>query len=72
MCVLGEPGDAAGYYEMLEVPRDAPPEVIKRQYYFLARKFHPDKNLDDPAAKARFQKLGEAYQVLADPQLRAR
>lgn len=64
--------DAAGYYEVLEVPTDAPPDLIKRQYYLLARKYHPDKNLNDPEAHARFQKLGEAYQVLADPQLRKR
>lgn len=53
-------------YDILEVPTDASQEEIRRQYYKLARKFHPDKNRDDPEAKVKFQKLGEAYQVLGD------
>eukprot|EP01025_Chloroclados_australasicus_P018817 TRINITY_DN20021_c0_g1_i8.p1 TRINITY_DN20021_c0_g1~~TRINITY_DN20021_c0_g1_i8.p1 ORF type:complete len:428 (-),score=57.27 TRINITY_DN20021_c0_g1_i8:188-1471(-) len=60
------------YYEMLQVPRDAGPELIRKQYYMLARKYHPDKSPNDPVANERFQKLGEAYQVLANPDLRAR
>lgn len=52
------------YYDILEVPTDAKTEDIRRQYYKLARKYHPDKNPDDPQAKKRFQQIGEAYQVL--------
>ena len=51
------------FYDLLGVPKDAAPETIKRQYYLLARKMHPDKNPDDPEAKAKFQRLGEAYQA---------
>ena len=47
------------------MPRDATPDQIKKQYYLRAREHHPDKNQDDPLAKERFQKLGEAYQVRA-------
>src|ERR1051326_3817642 len=59
------------YYEGLEVARGAPAEEIKRAYRKLAVKFHPDKNPDDPHAEEKFKELGEAYDVLMDPDKRA-
>ncbi|CBZ55898.1 DnaJ homologue, related [Neospora caninum Liverpool] len=58
-------------YDALEVPTDATQDEIRRQYYKLARKYHPDKNREDPEAKVKFQKVGEAYQVLGDEDRRA-
>jgi curved DNA-binding protein len=58
------------YYETLGVARDASPEVIKSAYRKLARKYHPDvsKAAD---AEARFKEIGEAGEVLRDPEKRA-
>ena len=58
------------YYEVLGVSRDASADDIKRAYRKLARKFHPDVS-KEPAAEERFKELGEAYEVLRDPEKRA-
>lgn len=68
---LGVPGEV-DYYALLEVSRDADAATIKRQYYILARKWHPDKNPDNAEATERFQQLGQAYQVLSNAELRAK
>ena len=63
------------YYNSLEIPATAEPAVIKRQYYLLARKYHPDKQKDgDDTQQAadKFKEIAEAYQVLSDPTLRQR
>src|ERR1044071_9568794 len=59
------------YYEVLGVPRGAPEDEVKRAYRKLVVKFHPDKNPNDPHAEERFKELGEAYDVLIDPDKRA-
>lgn len=58
------------YYDLLGVSHTATALDIKKAYRKAAIKLHPDKNPDDPQAIARFQAVGEAYQVLSDDRLR--
>lgn len=59
------------YYEVLGLPRDATEEDLKKAYRKLAVKYHPDKNPGDKTAEEKFKELGEAYEILSDPQQRA-
>ncbi|MCP9791662.1 molecular chaperone DnaJ [Vulcanococcus limneticus] len=61
----------ADYYDLLGVSRDADADTLKRAYRRLARQYHPDIN-KDPGAEDRFKEIGRAYEVLSDPQTRAR
>uniref|UniRef100_A0A6Q2XLS4 DnaJ homolog subfamily A member 3, mitochondrial n=2 Tax=Esox lucius TaxID=8010 RepID=A0A6Q2XLS4_ESOLU len=54
------------FYTVLGVPRTASQKEIKKAYYQMAKKYHPDTNKDDPKAKEKFAKLAEAYEVLGD------
>lgn len=58
------------YYKILGVDRKADQEEIKKVYRKLARKFHPDVSKEKDA-EAKFKEVGEAYEVLKDPQKRA-
>jgi molecular chaperone DnaJ len=62
---------ARDYYETLGVSRDADKEEIKQAYRRLARKYHPDVNKES-GAEERFKEINRAYEVLSEPEVRAR
>ena len=55
------------YYEVLGVDKKASESDLKKAFRSKARKFHPDKNPDDPDAEARFKEVQEAYAILSNP-----
>jgi molecular chaperone DnaJ len=59
------------YYEVLGVGREAGDQEIKGAYRELAKRYHPDRNPDDPGAEDKFKEASEAYSVLSDSQKRA-
>jgi curved DNA-binding protein len=58
------------YYKVLGLERGATQDQVKRAYRKLARKYHPDLN-KDAGAESAFKELGEAYEVLGDPEKRS-
>merc|ERR1712155_89958 len=59
------------YYSILGIPKNSNQKDIKKAYYQLAKKYHPDTNKDDPTAMKKFQEVSEAYEVLSDDEKRA-
>ena len=62
------------YYKVLGIARDADERTIKKAWRTLSKKFHPDKSkdMDSEAATKRFSEINSAYEVLSNPELRAR
>ncbi len=60
------------YYKELGLEKGASADDIKKAFRKLAREFHPDANPNNPEAEERFKRISEAYEVLSDPQKRAK
>ena len=60
------------YYKILGVDKTIAQKDVKRAYLKRAKQFHTDLHPDDPKAKAKFQALTEAYDVIGDPEKRAK
>ncbi|KAJ5542146.1 Heat shock protein DnaJ [Penicillium sp. DV-2018c] len=59
------------FYEILDVPQAASASEIKKQFYSLSMRHHPDRNRDDPNASQRFARISAAYNVLGDASKRS-
>ncbi|KAL3617849.1 hypothetical protein CASFOL_038170 [Castilleja foliolosa] len=53
-------------YEILGISNDATRDEIKKAFHSLAKKYHPDANKNNPAAKRKFQEIRDAYEVIPD------
>ena len=58
------------YYKILGVDKNIPQDEVRAAYRKRAKQFHPDLHPNDPKAKAKFQALNEAYEVIGDPENR--
>lgn len=60
------------FYEVLGVPKNADETTIKKAYRKVALKYHPDRNPDNKEAEEKFKEAAEAYEILSDPDKKAR
>ena len=60
------------YYEVIGVPKTASEDEIKKAYRKLAKKYHPDLKPNNKEAEAKFKEVNEAYEVLSDPEKKAK
>jgi curved DNA-binding protein CbpA len=67
---LANTNTSPDYYEVLQISSNAEPETIHRVYRLLAQRYHPDNR--ETGSDDRFRELSEAYQVLGDPERRAK
>ena len=58
------------YYKILGVDKNIPQKDVRKAYLKRTKQFHPDLHPNDPKAKAKFQALNEAYDVINDPEKR--
>ena len=54
------------YYDVLGIPRNSTAKDVKKAYYQMAKKYHPDTNKTDPNSIKKFQEISEAYEVILD------
>lgn len=64
--------ETENYYDMLEISPNASPEIVKKAYYTLVQRYHPDQfhSHYKEYATRRTKRLNEAYRVLSDPEQR--
>jgi len=67
---MASQGSPADYYEALQISTSAEPETVHRVYRLLAQRVHPDNK--ETGNESRFRLITEAYQILSDPERRAR
>ena len=64
--------DKRDYYEVLGLSKGASDDEIKKSYRKLAKQYHPDLHPGDKECEERFKEIGEAYEVLSDPDKKQR